>query len=194
MALVAVLIVLGVMMLASVVAYAFGINVFNFFIYGTDEYWMIHVKTESEVVETMAYHAPIELYEVWGDAVTDRLKEMDTVLPLPTSIPEGYGFVSHMVEEVGDLFIVDTFEYKNSDTSDYIRLEIREYFDEETDYVEYFQKDHTTNTGETIKGIEYFFSQNYDIASATWMTGRFHVILSGSCSMEELRTMIDSVL
>lgn len=194
MALVAVLIVLGVLMLASVVAYAFGINVFNFFVEGTKEYWMIHMKTENEVVDTIAYHAPIELYEVWGDAVTDRLKEMDTIPPLPTSILEGYEFVSHAVEEVGDFFLVNTFEYKSTDKGDYIRLSIREHYVRESEYIEYFQKDNTTKTGEIINGIEYFFSQNYDVVNATWMIGRFQVTLSGTCSMEDLRRMIDTVL
>lgn len=193
MALVAVLIVLGVLMLASVVAYAFGINVFNFFVEGTKEYWMIHVKTENEVVDTIGYHAPIELYEVWGDAVTDRLKEMDTIPLLPTSMLEGFEFVLHSEEKIGSTLVMNIYEYENPASGDYIRLLIREYYNKDAEHIVYSQKDQTTEAGEMINGIEYFFSQNYDVVSATWAIGNFQVTLTGSCSMEELRMLISTV-
>ena len=95
LALIAVLIVMSVLLLASAVAYAFGINVLNFFIFDTKEYWMIHTKTQKavEAVDTDLL-VPSENYDVWGEAVVQSLTEMNVNPALPQIIPDGYRYVS----------------------------------------------------------------------------------------------------
>jgi len=194
LAAVATLMVLLVMLLASAIAYAFGINIFNFFVYGTDEYWMIHVQTEKNaVVEPAESRAPVELYNAWGDAVTERLKEMDTIPPLPTSMLEGYAFVSHTYENFEGFYEIDTFRYTNSSQSSYLKLVIRRFGFDDAEHDEFLQKDKSVSLGEKIHGIEYYFSQNYDVTSVMWMMEEYEVTISGTCTIDELHSIIETV-
>lgn len=193
MALVAVLIVLGVLMLASVVAYAFGINVLNFFIYDTKEYWMIHVKTP-EVIETVVPDLPASLtdYDVWGEAVARSIEELNVYPELPKMIPDGYEYVSTKDISVEGFYTERQYVFEHPNGS-YIQLKIRIMDVEGVDSDIIVQKDESTKETIFYKGLEIAVAQNYGSVSATWVSANCRIRIMGTCSMEQLSEMIQSI-
>lgn len=193
MALVAVFIVLGVVMLASVVAYAFGINILNFFIYGTDEYWMIHVNTP-EAVETVAPDLPAQSgnYEVWGEAVVQSIEEMHVFPALPKLIPEGYAYVSITDTGFEEFFLETTYHYAHPDGRCFdLILRIMDYSLLEAG--SHVQKEEFNERTVFRNGIEIALANNYDSVSATWISGNCRVSIIGIFTMDELEDMINSI-
>lgn len=194
MALVAVLIILGVLMLASVVAYAaFGISIFNFFIYGTDEYWMIHVKTP-EGIETVVPDSPASLtdYDVWGEAVARSIEELNVYPALPKILPDGYEYVSTMDTGIEGFYSEWTHMFEHSDGS-YIQLVINVRDVGGIDSKFFVEKDERTNQITIHDDYEIAFSQNFESVSATWMSGNCNISIIGTCSMEVLKAMMASI-
>lgn len=193
MALVAVLIVLGVLMLASVVAYAFGINVLNFFIYDTKEYWMIHVKTP-EAIATVAPDLPASLtdYDVWGEAVAQSIKDMNVYPALPKVLPDGYEYVSTMDTSIEGFYSERKYRYEHLDGS-YIQLVINVRDIGGIDSKLFVEKDVSTNQIIIHNGLEIAISQNFDSVSATWLSRDCRISIIGTCSIEILKTMIASI-
>lgn len=193
MALVAVLIVLGVLMLASVVAYAFGINVLNFFIYDTKEYWMIHVKTP-EVIETVIPDSPASLtdYDVWGEAVARSIEELKVYPELPKMIPDGYKYMLMTDTSVEDVYTEYQYIYENQDGR-FIQLIVCVIEGSGVDSDILVQKDEGTNHITIHDDIEIVVAQNYDSVSAMWISGNCRISIIGTCSMSELNEMIESI-
>lgn len=194
MALVAVLIVLGVLMLASVVAYAaFGISIFDFFIYGTDEYWMIHVKT-SEAIETVVPDLPASLidYDVWGEAVAQSIKEMNVFPALPTVIPGGYEYVSTIDTSFEGFFSEKTYYFEHAN-GNYFKLILSTDYQDKMEAGNHVQKEAFNKKTIVHNGLEIALAQNYDSTSATWISGNCQVRLTGNCSKKELESMVYSI-
>lgn len=194
MALVAVLIVLGVLMLASVVAYAaFGISIFDFFIYGTDEYWMIHVKTP-EAIETVVPDLPASLidYDVWGEAVARSIEEMNVYPALPKMIPDGYNYTSTTDTSFVGFYSEQTHTFEHDDGS-FIQLiiNVRDVEDIKSDF--FVEKDESANQVIIHDGYEIALSQNFDSVSAAWISENCFISIVGTCSMEVLEAMISSI-
>lgn len=194
MALVAVLVVLGVLMLASVVAYAaFGINVLNFFIYDTKEYWMIHVKT-TEAIETEKPDLPVPStnYDVWGEAVALSIEGMGVFPELPKTIPNGYEHVSTIDNDMEPFYQEKVFLFKNAD-GNYIKLIIRVMDQSGVEAGSHIQKEEADQEIISHNGLEIALAQNYDSVSATWISGLCRVRITGTCTIEELKNMIYSI-
>lgn len=193
MALVAVLIVLGVLMLASVVAYAFGINVLNFFIYDTKEYWMIHVKTP-EVIETVVPDSPASLtdYDVWGEAVARSIEELNVYPALPKVLPDGYKYVSTMDTSMMPLYAEKKFFFQKADGISF-ELIIRVMDQESVETESHVQKEVFNKDVMYHNGMEIALAENFDSVSATWISGYCRVRITGTCSLNELIEMINSI-
>lgn len=193
LALIAVLIVMSVLLLASAVAYAFGINVLNFFIFDTKEYWMIHTKTQKavEAVDTDLL-VPSENYDVWGEAVVQSLTEMNVNPALPQIIPDGYRYVSTQNTGIEGFFTEKTYTFMHPD-GQFFKLSVSSDYHDNMESGSHVQKEVVSTEVISHKGLEIALAQNYDSVSATWVSGNCQVQLVGTCSMEELRTMINSI-
>ena len=193
MALVAVLIVLGVLMLASVVAYAFGINVLNFFIYDTKEYWMIHVKTP-EVIETVVPDSPASLtdYDVWGEAVVQSIKEMNVFPALPTVIPDGYEYTSTFDVSIEGFYDEVEYVFEHPDGR-FFKLVLSTDYQSEMEVGNHVQKEDFNRKIIFHNELEIALAENYGSISATWICGNCRVRLTGTCSLEELEVMVYSI-
>ena len=193
MALAAVLVVMGVLLLASVVAYAFGVNVLNFFIYDTEEYWMIHTQTQKITEPVDAdLSVPSGYYDVWGEAVVQGMTEMNVFPALPQIIPDGYAYVSRLNTGLDGLFAEETYTFANPD-GQFFKLIVRSDYQGDIDSGRHVQKEIPSTEIVTHNGLGIVLAQNYDSVSATWISENCQVRLAGTCSMEELRMMIDSI-
>lgn len=193
MALAAVLVVMGVLLLASVVAYAFGVNVLNFFIYDTKEYWMIHTQTQ-KITETVDadLSVPSGYYDVWGEAVVQGMTEMNVFPALPQIIPDGYAYVSSLNTGLDGLFAEETYTFANPD-GQFFDLIVSYHYRSDMESGNHVQKEVASTEIVVHDGLEIALAQNYNSASATWISDNCQIRLTGTCSMEELRMMIDSI-
>ena len=193
MALAAVLVVMGVLLLASVVAYAFGVNVLNFFIYDTKEYWMIHTQTQ-KITETVDadLSVPSGYYDVWGEAVVQGMTEMNVFPALPQIIPDGYAYVSSLNTGLDGLFAEETYTFANPD-GQFFDLIVSYHYRSDMESGNHVQKEVASTEIVVHDGLEIALAQNYNSVSATWISENCQVRLTGTCSMEELRMMIDSI-
>lgn len=193
MALAAVLVVMGVLLLASVVAYAFGVNVLNFFIYDTEEYWMIHTQTQKITEPVDAdLSVPSGYYDVWGEAVVQGMTEMNVFPALPQIIPDGYAYVSRLNTGLDGLFAEETYTFANPD-GQFFDLIVRYDYQDDMESARHVQKEIPGTEVIDRNGFKIALAQNYDGVSATWISENCQVQLAGTCSMEELRMMIDSI-
>ena len=193
MALAAVLVVMGVLLLASVVAYAFGVNVLNFFIYDTKEYWMIHTQTQKITEPVDAdLSVPSGYYDVWGEAVVQGMTEMNVFPALPQIIPDGYAYVSSLNTGLDGLFAEETYTFANPD-GQFFDLIVSYHYRSDMESGNHVQKEVASTEIVVHDGLEIALAQNYNSASATWISDNCQIRLTGTCSMEELRMMIDSI-
>lgn len=193
MALAAVLVVMGVLLLASVVAYAFGVNVLNFFIYDTKEYWMIHTQTQKITEPVDAdLSVPSGYYDVWGEAVVQDMTEMNVFPALPQIIPDGYAYVSRLNTGLDGLFAEETYTFANPD-GQFFDLIVRYDYQDDMESARHVQKEIPGTEVIDRNGFKIALAQNYDGVSATWISENCQIRLTGTCSMEELKMMIDSI-
>ena len=193
MALAAVLVVMGVLLLASVVAYAFGVNVLNFFIYDTKEYWMIHTQTQKITEPVDAdLSVPSGYYDVWGEAVVQDMTEMNVFPALPQIIPDGYAYVSRLNTGLDGLFAEETYTFANLD-GQFFDLIVRYDYQDDMESARHVQKEIPGTEVIDRNGFKIALAQNYDGVSATWISENCQIRLTGTCSMEELKMMIDSI-
>lgn len=105
----------------------------------------------------------------------------------PTSIPDGFNLTDITVEQ-SPLKNTYTAIYTNGERN--IRITIRDYLDRIPVYVE--QSDGLEEEYEA-SGIVYYIFADVDLMKAKWITASYECSISGNITIEELRTMIDSI-
>lgn len=192
-AMVAVLIVLGVMLLASLVAAAFGFNLLDFLIKEAKEYWIIHVKTPA-AIETVVSDLPAALsdYEVWGEAIVQDLEELGVYPALPKMIPEGYEYVSTLDFSLEGFYSEKIYFFEHKSGA-FFNLKISIDYHEEIDVEYNIQKELEDKDTIFHNGLEIALGQNYEGVSAGWISGNCRVKISGTCSLDDLESMIYSI-
>lgn len=192
-AMVAILVILGVLFLASAVAYAFGINVLNFFVYGTDEYWMIHIQpTGGTSISTLSHQGPSENYDVWGEAVADMMSELGMTPQLPKWIPEEYSLTSVRSTNTPNT-VSEIYAWYSKSDNEYFRLTLRLFKDTDRSITYYIEKDKEQAQIVYCNDLEILLAKNFEMVNATWITEGVYVHITGTLSMETLLAMIDSM-
>ena len=192
-AMVAILVILGVLFLASAVAYAFGINVLNFFVYGTDEYWMIHIQpTGGTSISTLSHQGPSENYDVWGEAVADMMSELRMTPQLPKWISEGYDCISIDDTSMGGVYNEILAIYKDSNAHEYWLI-VRSCDNTIYESALWAEVKDSQSSIEQIGNIEVIYSENNNSYSATWVSDNYFIRITGTCSLVTLQRMVRSI-
>ena len=154
---------------------------------------MIHTKTQ-KAVEAVNTDLPIpsENYDVWGEAVVQSLTEMNVNPALPQTIPDGYQYVSTQNTGIEGFFAEETYTFMHLDGR-FFKLSVSSGYHGNMESGSHVQKEATGTEVISHNGLEIALAQNYDSVSATWVSENCQVQLVGTCSMEELRTMINSI-
>lgn len=188
------LIAMGVLMAGSLVAYAFGFDIIAYFFHGTPEHWTVQLETGEP--QEMAAVADLEVspenYRMWGDAVAQEMANMEMWPELPREFPRGYVLSEVKTERQEQFYDEIKALYENEDGL-YIMLDVRCYrcgFSE-LDYR--LQKDDSIQETTMHGDLKIGFAQNYEVASTTWISGNCSVRLYGTCEMNVLRAMIESI-
>ena len=170
--------VLAILLVGSVTAQAFGINV-----------WEAMVKWTQET-----FH-----FGEWGNSNTNNdlpyasLQEalakgrINTSL-VPTWFPNGYKLVDINVEHK-PLQIAYRAKYAKGEQD--LIITVQDYLDGIPVYVE--QSEGLVEEYEVL-GITYYLFENYDKVKAVWIVGSYECYISGNVTIDELKQMIDSIV
>ena len=123
-------------------------------------------------------------YESFEEAIFDVTGQTDLV---PTYVPEGCVIDKISIEEIpGRATYVASF----SNGEKYFSVRVRPYSGEDTRWLE--------KSGETFEiyphlEIDYYIFANHNQCKAVWIKDSYECYISGDLSVEEIKTMIDSI-
>lgn len=192
-ALIAAVITVSVLLAGSLVAYALGFDIIAFF-RESAEHWTVQIQTEevSDMPSAETLDIPLEDYRIWGDAVVQAIAEMGIRPDLPKEFPEEYSLAS-IDNKTVDSFFDELKALYVHENGQYFRLIIRNYRYGFSGSDYQLQKDSSIQETTMHNGIEIGLARNYDTVSATWMTDSCSVYIYGTCAMETLEAMINSI-
>lgn len=174
--------VIVIVLFGSMTAKAFGFDVWKIVAIWAQE--TFHLGKEGQTdVDGPRSDDGLE-YESLLDVMTTENDAPDVV---PTWIPDGF-----------ELSVIDIFEtptqkkyvalYINGKLQ--LRVIIQSYLDTDPEQME--QSEGFLGIYQ-FEGIDYYLFSNHDIAKAAWINGNYECYISGELTIEELKTMIDSI-
>lgn len=173
-----------VLMLGTVTAYAFGYDVFGAIATWTKETFSFTQQTgrmphtsalSSRSAETTYLQAVLNEY-----GIREKL--------VPTYLPEGYEQAEFYVESPDD-GMVFTAIYENMDNKIIIKIRRHISISNKTDY----EKDAADPEIYEVNGISHYIMTNMQENYAVWIKGQYEVSLYGSMTKSGMTKMIDSV-
>ncbi len=169
--------VLAILLAGSVTAKAFGFNVWKAVIQWTQETFHFGNWGNSDPKSNLSYKSLQEAME----------KGNTPAWLAPTHIPHGFILVDITVERT-PLKNVYTAIYTNAEKD--IVITVQDHLSEDPYYVE--QSEGLLEEYE-VSGIIYYIFSDIDLMKAKWLTDSFECSISGNITIEELKTMIDSI-
>lgn len=172
---------LAILFLCAVTANAFGYNIWEAVAKWTRE--TFHFGNQ-QIEESGPSKDDETLYAALQSVLDDYEISVDLV---PTWFPEGYEFVDVQIEEspVQRCYVA---RYKNH-TSE-LKIQIVNCIDADVQQIE--QSDGLVETYES-DGVTYYLFTNLDVLKAVWINENYECYISGGLTMDELKTMIDSI-
>lgn len=174
--------VVALILLSSVTAKAFGLDIWDAVIKWTEDTFHISIGTPGDASEPNVYDDL--LYASLAEALDEE--EVTTALA-PTWFPAGYAPLKITIER-SPLQKVYTALYQNGDV--HLKITIREYMTTNPEYIE--QSEGLIETYESA-GIKYYLFANNARTQAVWINGSFECYILGELTIDELKTMIDSI-
>lgn len=169
--------VLAILLVGTVTAQAFGINMWEAVVKWTQETFRFGEWGNSNAENDLIYDSLQEALEKEG--ITGSL--------VPNGVPAGYELVDINVEHK-PLQIAYKAIYTNGDKE--LVITVQDYFDRVPVYVE--QSDGLIEEYEAL-GITYYLFENYDNVKAVWIVSSYECYISGNVTIDELKQMIDSI-
>lgn len=169
--------VLAIIILGSITANAFGVNIWEAVVKWTQETFHFGDWGNSHPDDNSSYGSLQEALARGG--ITTSLA--------PTWFPSGYELIDIQIEQT-PLKKVYTAKYTNNDKA--LRITVREYLRGDPVYVE-----QSEGLVEEYKasGITYYLFSDIDVVKAVWIYGSYECDIFGDVTIEELKTMIDSI-
>lgn len=169
---------IAVVVVCSVTASAFGFDIWETIVKWTQE--TLHLGSGSDVGVFSEAEKDTSLQDVLLDYnITELLA--------PTWFPEGYELSDIITDETPMRLIIFAV-YQNGQKE--IQVHIKGYLNGDPQQVE--RSDSLIETYES-NGITYYIFSNYDQLRAVWTTGIYECYISGELTVEEIKSMIDSI-
>lgn len=173
--------VVVIVLLGSVTAKAFGVDVWQSVVKWTQETFHFGDGLSTDDAPNVNDGGD---YTSLQDALDKA--EIETRL-VPTWIPEGYQLTDVRVEETPTQNTYYAIYKNNAKT---LKITVRDYLSSNPQYVE--QSDNLTETYE-VSGNTYYIFSNNERNQAAWITGSFECYIFGDATIEEMKLMIDSI-
>ena len=169
--------VLAILLVGSVTAKAFGINIWKVAIQWTQETFRFGDGGNSNTNDTSNYTSLKEALE----------KDKITISLVPNWFPSGYELFDITVEHTPGKNI---YKAKYSDGKQFLVITVQDYLGEDPNFVE--QNDGLVEEHE-VAGITYYLFSDIDLMKAKWINGSYECSISGNITIEELKMMVDSI-
>lgn len=170
--------ILAILLIGSVTAQAFGINIWGAMVKWTQETFHFGEWGDSNTNNNLPYASLQEALE----------NGKITTLLVPQWIPNGYELVDINVE-----YCPLHTAYKAMYTKDNqkFRITVQDYLNQIPVYVE--QSDGLIEEY-VVAGVTYYLFENYDAVKAVWIVDSYECYISGNVTIDELKQMIDSIV
>lgn len=169
--------VLAILILGSVTANAFGINIWETVVKWTQETFHFGEWGNSNTDDNLPYASLQEALEKW-----DTPAEI-----VPTWIPDGYELVDIRVEQTP---LQKKYAAKYANGEQALRITVQDYLDKIPVYVE--QSEGLVEEYE-VSGITYYLFKNNKRTQAVWIVDSSECRITGELTIDELKMMIDSI-
>ena len=169
--------VLAILLVGSVTAQAFGLNIWEAVVKWTQETFHFGEWGNANINNDLPYTSLREALEEG---------EITTALA-PDWFPGGYELVDIKVD-IKPLQTAYKAIYTNGEQD--LRITVRDYLDEIPIYVE--QSDGLVEEYE-VAGVTYYLFSDINVVKAVWINGSYECDIFGNVTIEELKQMIDSI-
>ena len=169
--------VLAIILIGTVTAKAFGVDIWETMVKWTQETFHFGESGYSDAEDNLPYNSLQNVLE----------EGKITVSLVPNWFPDGYELADINVERK-PLQIAYKAKYENGEQV--IRITIQDYLDEEPLYVE--QSDGLVEKYE-VTGVTYYLFSDMNVVKAVWINGSYECNIFGNVTIEELKQMIDSI-
>lgn len=174
--------ILTLIFISSITAHAMGIDIWDIIVTWTQETFQLR-STEADKAKEAVGNDECEYI-----SLQDALDRKSISVPLaPTWIPDGYELTDLRIDESPFqlvIFVVYQNEVRN------IKIQIKQYLDSDPQQIE--QSDSLIEKYES-NGITYYIFADYCDLQAVWINGDYECYISGQLSIEEIKSMIDSI-
>lgn len=174
--------VVAVIFAGTITASAFGVNIWEVFVQWTEE--TFHFRGSSDQEPSAPEKENNQDYQSLQEAL-DRHKI--TVLLAPKWIPEGYELAEIKVDisPVQERFLA--IYLKNEQM---LKVQIKRHLNEDPQQIE--QSDNLIEEYES-NGVIYYFFEDDPMLQAVWTNDNFECYISGGLTIDEMKTMVDSI-
>lgn len=174
--------ILALVLVSSVTVHAMGIDIWDIVIKWTQETFQFGSADQTEAIEAM----PDDNREY--SSLEDALYESGITQTLaPTWFPDGYELIDLRIDESPvQLSILAIYQKEGSK----IRIQIKQYLVSDPEQIE--QSESLIEEYES-DGIIYYIFADYNDLQAVWINSHYECYISGQLTIEQLKTMIDSI-
>ena len=169
--------VLVILVLGTVTAKAFGINVWKAMVKWTQDTFQLGAEDNSEINNDLPY-----------TSLQEALQKGKVNTPLaPKWFPDGYNLVDITVERSP---LQNKYRAKYVNGEQVLRITVQEHLDKGPSLVE--QSDGLVEEYE-VSGITYYLVDNNKRTQAVWIIDSIECRITGELTIDELKLMIDSI-
>ena len=169
--------VLVILLIGSVTAQAFGINIWETVVKWTRETFHFGEGDSSYTNDELPYSSLQEALEKSNGAFS----------LVPTWIPDGYIMTAITVDRSP---LQTVYKAKYTHGEQVLRITVQDYLDKNPVYVE--QSDGLVEEYE-VAGVTYYLFKNNERTQAVWVVDSYECRITGELTIEELKLMIDSI-
>lgn len=175
--------VLAIFVLATVSVNAFGYDLWGRVARWSQEFF--HFEDETQGPDPSE---PDMLDEIEYASLQEALDEFNITQKLaPTWLPDGYLFTEiEVADSPRELSIYANYKHDGKN----LRISIRRLIGSTPEQVE---KSESLIEAYDSNGITYYIFNNYDELKAAWVVGEFECFISGKITIEQMKTVIDSI-
>lgn len=174
--------VLAFVFLGSLTANAFGFDIWNSVAKWAQETFFFESGAQTEV-DTPSSDEKVP-YSSLQDALSRNNEDSSTI---PTWIPDGFQLVELEMTS-NPLRRKYTALYQNDEA--FFKISVQSCIDSDPEQIE--RSEGFVETYES-EGVIYYFFTNYNLTRVAWINGSYECYISGALTIEQLKTMIDSI-
>lgn len=188
---------LMVMVLATTMCYALGIDVFSIVVQWTKEQLNISAESTGVVImEDADGHKNFDdqVREVWGDELCDMLENNGVFIKLPSWKPIGYTLYDTGSNVIGDKQYMVYASYE-TDSDKYITVIVRHMKDLQLiEGVEWsYEADENLQEVHHVQSRPYYILSNLGVNSLAWCENTCSIVVTGDITIDEIKDMVNSI-